>query len=179
MKGPYLNDNYVQPGLLRGTVKARYVGLTSGYSESDVTFADYDKNDDNFKDKPHGLILYFKDLQAHLQDIESECPKNPQMPFEVHFQQLIVPQLEEKLRSGRHYIRFYNQLLLEDFAFKPGDSGTCIYVVEDKTTYRSDNRPNPTGCLAMAIASFYDSNEKRNKCIATPMKAILKKLGLI
>ncbi|CAG2185081.1 unnamed protein product [Mytilus edulis] len=70
-------NNYVTPKSTRGTMKARYIGLTSGYSESDITFEDYDKDDDNFTEKPHGLSLYFEDLQSHLQNIESECPKPP------------------------------------------------------------------------------------------------------
>ncbi|XP_063398430.1 uncharacterized protein LOC134683205 isoform X2 [Mytilus trossulus] len=179
MKGPYLNDNYITPKAVSGTVTARYLGVTSGYVESDVSFKDYDEDDENFKTEPKGLCLYFKDLPAHLQDIESECPKPAETPFEVHFQQLMASKLEERIKSGRHFFRCYKQLLFTDFSFKPGDSGTCIYVVEDKTIIRPDNQPNPTGCLAMAIASFYDSNEHRNKCIATPMHAILKRLGLI
>ncbi|CAC5381104.1 unnamed protein product [Mytilus coruscus] len=179
MQGPYLNDNYITPKALRGTVKAKCVGMTSGYSDNDVTFEDYDKDDDQFKNKQHGLSLYFKHIEDRVEDIKRECLGSLAIPYEVHFQHLVVQRLDEEIQKGRLYFRFFNQLLLENFVFKQGDSGTCIYVVEDKTNARSDNQPNPKGCLAMAIASFYDSNERRNKCIATPMKAILKKLGLI
>lgn len=70
-------------------------------------------------------------------------------------------QLRTANLSGQRVYRMYNQLLL-NLPLNLGDSGTCIYVIDDN---------KQRGCLGMAIA-FLSSGQ----CIVTPLKEILKKL---
>lgn len=68
-------------------------------------------------------------------------------------------QLSPGCLSGRRVFRMYNQLAL-NLSLNLGDSGTCIYVTDNKTQ---------KGCLGMAIAFF-----STGQCIVTPLKEILK-----
>lgn len=63
--------------------------------------------------------------------------------------------------AGQRVFRMYNQLLL-NLPLNLGDSGTCIYIIDDNKR---------KGCIGMAIAFL-----SAGQCIITPLKEILKKI---
>ena len=63
--------------------------------------------------------------------------------------------------TGRRIFRMYNQIVL-NLPLQPGDSGTCIYIV---------NHPK-TGCIGMAIAMCGGQ-----LTLVTPLKDILKRVS--
>lgn len=69
------------------------------------------------------------------------------------------------IQSGK--ITMFNQLCLHGMRFKPGDSGTCVYV------YTPGNFNRPTGCIGMLIGE-----STCNHSILTPMTEILKVFDL-
>ena len=64
--------------------------------------------------------------------------------------------------TDKRVFRMYNQFVI-NLGLKPGDSGTCIYIVEN---------PNKNGCIGMAIAFC------GGLTIVTPLKDILKQMGI-
>ncbi|XP_052084311.1 uncharacterized protein LOC127721578 [Mytilus californianus] len=77
---------------------------------------------------------------------------------DVHMQQAILKKTGQNMAVKRTSRRVYNQLYISNIPFQPGDSGTCIYVL------------NPVqGCIGMAIA-----DHPQGGCIATPIMDILK-----
>ncbi|XP_052065972.1 uncharacterized protein LOC127705672 isoform X3 [Mytilus californianus] len=180
MTSPYLNDNYKSHKIEKGEMKARLVGAKSGYFERIIKYEDYDEDKQKFVDGlEHGVTPYWEDLAQQIKKVIESNPKPLHVATDVHFQTTIVPKLDEMIKHDRQCVRFYNQLLMENFPFENGDSGTCIYIVDDKTFMRADNQPNPTGCIGMAIASYIDIRDKNMKTIVTPMKAILEAFRLI
>ncbi|XP_071140196.1 uncharacterized protein [Mytilus edulis] len=81
---------------------------------------------------------------------------------DVHMQQAFLRQTGTNMTIRRTIRRVYNQLYISNIPFRPGDSGTCIYVLSPKQ-----------GCIGMAIA-----NHPLNGCIATPILDILKHFKL-
>ncbi|XP_076091293.1 uncharacterized protein LOC143063191 [Mytilus galloprovincialis] len=77
---------------------------------------------------------------------------------DVHMQEMCLINTEDRLNKMRTSRRMYNQIHVSDIRFKPGDSGTCLYIISPVQ-----------GCLGMAIA-----NHPQGGCIATPIKEILK-----
>ncbi|CAG2205378.1 unnamed protein product [Mytilus edulis] len=77
---------------------------------------------------------------------------------DVHMQQTILRRTGQNMAIRRTSRRVYNQLYISNIPFKPGDSGTCIYVLSPVQ-----------GCIGMAIA-----DHPQGGCIATPIKDILK-----
>ncbi|CAC5426747.1 unnamed protein product [Mytilus coruscus] len=63
--------------------------------------------------------------------------------------------------AGQRVFRMYNQLLL-NLPLNLGDSGTCIYIIDDNKR---------KGCIGMAIAFL-----SAGQCIITPLKEILNKI---
>ncbi|CAC5362886.1 unnamed protein product [Mytilus coruscus] len=180
MTSAYLNDNYISHKIEKGEMKARLVGAKSGYFERNVKYEDYDADKQTFKDGlEQGVVPQWADLAQQLEKVRERNEKPLHVATDVHFQTTLIPKLDEMTKHDRHFVRFYNQLLMENFSFESGDSGTCIYIVEDKSFTRADNQSNPTGCIGMAIANYIDVRDKDKKIIVTPMKAILDILGLI
>lgn len=180
MTSAYLNDNYISNKIEKGEMKARLVGANSGYFERDVKYEDYDADKKTFEDGlEHGVIPQWADLAQQFEKVKEKNEKPLLVPTDVHLQTTLIPKLDEMAKHDRHFVRFYNQLLMENFSFEGGDSGTCIYIVEDKSFTRADNQPNPTGCIGMAIANYIDVRDKNRKTIVTPMKAILEAFDLI
>ena len=68
-------------------------------------------------------------------------------------------QSTEGYLTDKRVFRMYNQIAI-NLGLRPGDSGTCIYVVQ----------PNKKGCIGMAIA-MCDS-----LTIVTPLKDIFKRI---
>ncbi|VDI67151.1 Hypothetical predicted protein, partial [Mytilus galloprovincialis] len=77
---------------------------------------------------------------------------------DVHMQQLFLRRTGQNMAIRRTSRRVYNQLYISNIPFKPGDSGTCIYVLSPVQ-----------GCIGMAIA-----DHPQGGCIATPIMDILK-----
>ena len=63
--------------------------------------------------------------------------------------------------TDKRVFRMYNQIAI-NLGLIPGDSGTCIYIV---------NHPTKNGCIGMAIAFCGDLT------IVTPIKDILKRIS--
>lgn len=82
----------------------------------------------------------------------------------VHMQKVFIRKTGDNMAVKRIKRRVYNQLHISNIPFKPGDSGTCIYVLSPVR-----------GCIGMAIA-----NHPLGGCIATPIMEILKhfKIGI-
>lgn len=180
MTSPYLNDNYKSHTIEKGEMKARLVGAKSGYIERIIKYEDYDDDKQKFVDgREHGVTSYWEDLAQQIKKVKENNPKPLHVATDVHFQNTIVPKLDEMIKHERQSVRFYHQLLMENFPFENGDSGTCIYIVEDKTIIRADNQQNPTGCIGMAIGNYVNIRDKSIKTIVTPMKAILEAFRLI
>lgn len=180
MTTPYLNDNYKLHKMDEGTMKARLVGAKSGCFERNVSYEDYDNIKENFQDdRQHGVTAQWSGLGEEYQIINERHPKPLLVGSNVHFSTVTVPNLDKKIKHDRGYVYFYNQLLMENLPFEHGDSGTCIYIVEDKSYEREDKQPNSKGCIGMAIGSYDDIRDNRRKIIVTPMHAILKALKLI
>jgi hypothetical protein len=64
--------------------------------------------------------------------------------------------------TEKRVFRMYNQFGIH-LGLKPGDSGTCIYIIEN---------PNKNGCIGMAIA-VCDS-----LTVVTPLKDILNRMAI-
>lgn len=77
---------------------------------------------------------------------------------DVHMQQAFLKKTGQNMAVKRTSRRVYNQLYISNIPFKPGDSGTCIYVLSPVQ-----------GCIGMAIA-----DHPQGGCIATPIMDILK-----
>lgn len=178
MKSPYIDENYKTIENRKGVMKARIAGAISGYIERDVIFEDYDKIKENFKDKTtmHGVPAKWEDISEQFEKVKTMNPKPLSVSTDAHFQTKLITKLGEEEEQNPRFVRFYHQLLMENLPFEKGDSGTCIYIVEDKS--KESNDENSTGCIGMAIADFTDSKGKK-KVIVTPMEAILDALRLI
>ncbi|XP_071140194.1 uncharacterized protein [Mytilus edulis] len=77
---------------------------------------------------------------------------------DVHMQHAFLKETGKNMAIKRTSRRVYNQLYISNIPFKPGDSGTCIYVLSPVQ-----------GCIGMAIA-----DHPQGGCIATPIMDILK-----
>jgi hypothetical protein len=64
--------------------------------------------------------------------------------------------------NSQTIFRMYNQIVL-NLPLQPGDSGTCIYIV---------NHPTKTGCIGMAIAMCGGQ-----LTVVTPLKDILERVS--
>lgn len=71
-------------------------------------------------------------------------------------------QLSSGYLTDKRIFRMYNQMVI-NLGLKPGDSGTCIYVVQ--------HPQNKNGCIGMAIAFC------AGLTIVTPLKDILKRIN--
>jgi hypothetical protein len=64
--------------------------------------------------------------------------------------------------TDKRVFRMYNQIAIKNLGLQPGDSGTCIYIIE---------HPQNNGCIGMAIAFCGDLT------IVTPLKDIINRMS--
>ncbi|CAC5366264.1 unnamed protein product [Mytilus coruscus] len=180
MESPYLDENYKTHEIPKGVMKARLVGAKSGYIERNVIYEHYDAIKANFKNTKNiqGVIVKWEDVAEQFEKLKIMNPKPILVATDAHFQTKLIPKLGEEEENNPRFVRFYHQLLMENLPFEKGDSGTCIYIVDDQSHTKDTKEANSTGCIGMAIADVIDSKGKK-KVIVTPMEAILEALRLI
>lgn len=81
---------------------------------------------------------------------------------DVHLQTTFLKWTVDRETSKRTSRKMYGQIHISNIPFKPGDSGSCIYVTHPEK-----------GCIGLAIA-----NHPNGGCIATPIMEILKHFNI-
>lgn len=97
--------------------------------------------------------------------IAQTCSTSSGIVGDTHMQKTCLQWTFNKATLKRISRRMYGQIHITNTPFKPGDSGTCIYV--------NDPVFNEQGCIGMAIA-----NHPTDGCIATPIMEILKHFSI-
>jgi hypothetical protein len=107
-------------------------------------------------------FLKQRDVDIVLSNIgQAACSANGNVVQPVLMSTSAHVQLTTGYLTDKRELRMYNQIVI-NLGLRPGDSGTCIYIVQHPKT----------GCIGMAIAMV------EGYTIVTPLKDIFKRMDI-
>lgn len=173
MRSPFLNENWLDHDkMFYGRHFRQFDHVTVG-AVSNITVnrtsticVREDKEEGIHVDRETVMDTYNRirksenQTSAHSSTFSSTAPV---FSNDAHLQETRLKKVDKERTFRRLSRCMFNQITVTHIPFKPGDSGTCIYVC--------DNSLEKYGCIGMAIANHPDVD---GGVIVTPMKEILK-----
>lgn len=172
LKSPFLNENCLDyEKMFYGKHFSQFhnvtIGAISSISVNGSKIVVPEDKDDGIHVDLETIVDTFKRVMQseNQQNVQSSMFSSaaPVFSNNAHTQETRLLKLDKERTYRRLSRSMYNQIAVTHIPFKPGDSGTCVYVC--------DNSLGAYGCMGMAIANHPGPD---GGVILTPMKEILK-----
>lgn len=171
MVSPFLNENCLDTDkMFYGCSYRQFTNISIGaVSKISVNVSTIEEREE--KEEGIGIDLEsIVDTYEKIVQVEKSSTFSSTAPVfytNAHLQEIRLKKVDKERTLRRLSRCMFNQLAATHIPFLPGDSGTCIYVC--------DNKIKKYGCIGMAIANHPGLD---GGVVLTPMKEILKNFHL-